>query len=180
MEKVIKPGETVISGYGSDVLFAGFAKKGQSSAFIADVINIEYRTTLWSNETSGNLINIDGVNIVYPFFDERVVDIAMSISPRLKFKDGWEKWILRKTFEDILPSEITWRRKIGIHQTTGIEAYLSGFINRNCQNSVKKIGLRLTKDLFTLEILKLLVLKGCQPSNIDFKTVCELVNHCGV
>ena len=38
----------------------------------------------------------------------------MSISPRLKMvRDKYEKYLLRKTFEDRLPEEIVWRRKDG-------------------------------------------------------------------
>jgi asparagine synthase (glutamine-hydrolysing) len=38
----------------------------------------------------------------------------MSIDPKLKMpRNKYEKYLLRKTFEDLLPKEIVWRRKDG-------------------------------------------------------------------
>ena len=38
----------------------------------------------------------------------------MGISPEKKIvRDGMEKYLLRKSFEDMLPEEIVWRRKDG-------------------------------------------------------------------
>ena len=38
----------------------------------------------------------------------------MSIDPKLKVvRNGYEKYLLRKTFENDLPEEIVWRRKDG-------------------------------------------------------------------
>jgi asparagine synthase (glutamine-hydrolysing) len=38
----------------------------------------------------------------------------MSIDPELKVvRNGYEKYLLRKTFEDDLPQDIVWRRKDG-------------------------------------------------------------------
>lgn len=49
-----------------------------------------------------------------PFLDHKLVDFAFSLPSDLKIKNGWQKFILRKTFEEIIPSSITWRKdKIG-------------------------------------------------------------------
>lgn len=49
-----------------------------------------------------------------PFLDYRLVEKAISLSPRLKMRDGWTKWALRQSMSDVLPREIAWRRdKIG-------------------------------------------------------------------
>ena len=54
-----------------------------------------------------------GVEGRVPFLDKEFLDVAMRINPAAKMaKDGHiEKWILRKAFEDMLPSEIVWRQK---------------------------------------------------------------------
>ena len=49
-----------------------------------------------------------------PFADHDVVDLLMSIPPEYKMWDGqirMEKDILRRAFEDYLPTELVWRRK---------------------------------------------------------------------
>jgi asparagine synthase (glutamine-hydrolysing) len=49
-----------------------------------------------------------------PFLDYRIVEYALKLPSSYLVKDGWHKWILRKALEDILPSEVNWRRhKLG-------------------------------------------------------------------
>ncbi len=49
-----------------------------------------------------------------PFLDYRNVQNAVSINPLFKIKDGWSKYILRKSIDNEVPSSITWRKnKIG-------------------------------------------------------------------
>ena len=51
-----------------------------------------------------------------PFIDYRLVEIAVSINNSFKIKDGWTKYLLRKSVEDIVPLEIAWRKnKIGFN-----------------------------------------------------------------
>lgn len=55
-----------------------------------------------------------GIETRLPFLDYNCVQIAISIRPTLKVKDGWSKFILRKSTETNLPKSIVWRRdKIG-------------------------------------------------------------------
>ena len=59
--------------------------------------------------TSGN-----GLEIRVPFFDKEFLSYYMSIDPKQKMvKDGMEKYLLRKSFENDLPEQIVWRRKDG-------------------------------------------------------------------
>jgi asparagine synthase (glutamine-hydrolysing) len=49
-----------------------------------------------------------------PFLDYRNVQIAASINPLHKIKDGWSKYILRKAIDGEVPSSLVWRKnKIG-------------------------------------------------------------------
>lgn len=49
-----------------------------------------------------------------PFLSHELVNFVFSLPDNFKLKDGWTKFILRKSMEKTLPSEITWRReKIG-------------------------------------------------------------------
>ncbi len=59
--------------------------------------------------TAGN-----GLEIRVPFFDKEFMDYYMSIDPSKKMiQNGFEKYLLRKSFEFNLPKEIVWRRKDG-------------------------------------------------------------------
>ena len=48
-----------------------------------------------------------------PFLDHTFVEFAAKIPPALKVKMGQKKYILKKAFRDILPWEITHRKKQG-------------------------------------------------------------------
>ena len=49
------------------------------------------------------------IEIRLPFLDYRLVDFMINLSPAFKIKNGWNKYILRKSIQ-VLPDEIKWRR----------------------------------------------------------------------
>lgn len=51
-----------------------------------------------------------GIETRLPFLDHRLVEHCIALDPRLKMKDGWTKWVLRKAMDDVLPPDIAWRR----------------------------------------------------------------------
>jgi asparagine synthase (glutamine-hydrolysing) len=49
-----------------------------------------------------------------PFLHHELVQFIFSLPSNLKIRDGWTKWILRKTMDQRLPAAITWRKeKVG-------------------------------------------------------------------
>ncbi len=55
-----------------------------------------------------------GVEVRLPFLSHQLVEFVFSLPPDLFLKDGWSKYILRKSMSDKLIPEICWRRdKIG-------------------------------------------------------------------
>ncbi|MBK8391121.1 MAG: asparagine synthase (glutamine-hydrolyzing) [Saprospiraceae bacterium] len=55
-----------------------------------------------------------GLEVRQPFLQEAVVKSGLSLPQTTKFKYGYKKYLLRKSFEAILPGEILWQReKIG-------------------------------------------------------------------
>jgi asparagine synthase (glutamine-hydrolysing) len=62
-----------------------------------------------------------GLELRVPFFDPDFIEYVMDgFSPELKQpKEGIEKWILRKSFEDFLPEDILWRQKNGMSDAVG-------------------------------------------------------------
>jgi len=54
-----------------------------------------------------------GVEIRLPFLDYRLAEFLFSLPARFKIRDGWTKWLLRKSSQT-LPADIVWRKdKIG-------------------------------------------------------------------
>ena len=55
-----------------------------------------------------------GVEIRLPFLNAALVQFIFSCPTSCKIQDGFTKWILRKSMENILPDELVWRTdKIG-------------------------------------------------------------------
>ncbi len=49
-----------------------------------------------------------------PFLFHELVDFVFTLPPHFKIHEGWSKWIMRSTFQNLLPNEIVWRKdKIG-------------------------------------------------------------------
>lgn len=45
----------------------------------------------------------------YPFFDKRLIEFCYALPTKMKVKLGWDRYILRKSMEGILPKEVQWR-----------------------------------------------------------------------
>jgi asparagine synthase (glutamine-hydrolysing) len=48
-----------------------------------------------------------------PFLDYRIVELGLTMPASYLIRHGWQKWILRKAFQDLLPQEIVWRKQKG-------------------------------------------------------------------
>ena len=49
-----------------------------------------------------------------PFLNHHLVEFLFTLPPHFKIKNGWTKWLLRKSAEPLLPKEIVWRKdKVG-------------------------------------------------------------------
>ena len=159
-EKINIKTDIMLSGYGSDVLFAGFAKPSDSLTKVANLIHSEYETTLWSNEASQTLGGHHGFNVAYPFFDSEVVDLSFSIDPYLKHKGGIEKYILRKAFEGQITDNVLSRKKVGIHEGSGCEDFFTHRLNDlGIYNNI-----RFEKDRYCYHILKMLLEEAYLPN----------------
>jgi asparagine synthase (glutamine-hydrolysing) len=66
----------------------------------------------WLRIDSQNSMSIP-LELRTPYLDYRVVEFAFSLPLELLIRDGWMKWLLRKAMSDVLPANVTWRRKKG-------------------------------------------------------------------
>ena len=108
---------SIMTGDGADELFAGYAYMAELLPEDLDryIRRLSQNWHFSANELGRAL----GVEIRQPFLDGDFVRFGLEIGPELKVKDGAGKYILRKSFEDVLPPEIVWRRKEAIEYGSG-------------------------------------------------------------
>lgn len=63
-----------------------------------------------SMELSDRVTSAFSIEHRHPFFDKRLIEFCYALPTEIKFKFGWNRYIMRITMDNILPSEIQWRR----------------------------------------------------------------------
>jgi len=111
----------IITGDGADELFAGYnflinKPKEELEREIQRVCSIMHFPT----QKIGKAL---GIMIESPFLDEKIIEFSKTIPVDLKIRNEGEKrhgkWILRKTFEKNIPTQIVWREKSPMQDGSG-------------------------------------------------------------
>jgi len=116
---------TFLTGDACDELFAGYS-------FLFNLAPLELKTSLqklWKAMSFSAVPMAQSLGMVakIPFLEPEVKKLASEMDPSFLVVEEngqkWGKWIVRKTFEDLLPSQITWRVKTPIEQDAGQRPY---------------------------------------------------------
>jgi len=111
----------IITGDGADEIFAGYnflVKKDH------DELQKELkRMKKIMHFTSQKIANELGISIQMPFIDENIINavetLPISLLINQKNDNKFGKWILRKAFENDLPSSVIWRKKTAMQDGSG-------------------------------------------------------------
>ena len=111
----------VITGDGADEIFAGYnflLKKDHN-----ELKNELKRIKKIMHFTSQKIANKLGMSIQMPFIDEKIIELVetLPINLLINQKNGikFGKWVLRKAFENTLPANVIWRKKIAMQDGSG-------------------------------------------------------------
>ena len=111
------------------------------------------KISLPSNLYSGDRNSMaHGVECRYPYLDYDLIDFSMKLPKKFYIFDGWSKYILRKTFENYLPKEISWRiDKVGFQapedEWIKNKVFLNWIKERIFDNNLKSINAYSQKDM---------------------------------
>ncbi len=139
--------KVALSGEGADELFAGYSYlRGMHGVRLErELSEITSELHFTNLQRCDRMSMAHGLEVRVPFLgDVDLVEYAMSIPVQFKLepKKNIEKWILRKAFEDILPREIVWRKKLKFAHGTGIGGQLAEHAERKLQDSRLERALR--------------------------------------
>ncbi len=99
-----------------------------------------------------------GREVRLPFLNHELVEFIFSLPSNFKIRNGWTKWLLRKTVENDLPPEIAWRK-----EKVGFEPPQKSWME---MKPVQEVILNAKKKLVQENILRPEVLnKKIQPSS---------------
>jgi len=140
--------EVVFSGEGGDELFAGYKylqsiPEIQLPGELVDITRRLHNTALQRVDRSATA---NGLLAHIPFLDGRVLDFALTIPTEYKLKPGnppIEKWVLRKSVEDLLPSSVLWRTKSKFWEGSGVGDILSNYADSKVSDQDFKQGRKL-------------------------------------
>lgn len=127
--------DLLLTGEGGDELFGGYSylqemNDEQIREEMIELLRLEHALGL---QRVDRIPYSFGIEARAPFFDIKMVKLAFQIPLEMKLKkvEGklMEKWILRETFQSLLPKTITWRRKAKFSKGVGSQFMMRNHIN---------------------------------------------------
>ncbi len=86
-----------------------FSPPSEINALLKAMIG-DWQMNYWLRIDNTSSMSIP-IELRLPFIDHRIIEYGFTLPTTYLIMDGWLKWIVRRSMEARLPSEIVWRRK---------------------------------------------------------------------
>ncbi|WP_158735751.1 asparagine synthase B [Alteribacillus sp. YIM 98480] len=141
--------KVILSGEGADELFAGydylkdFTKTKTLNDEIIRIINTLHNVNL---QRADRMSMAHSLELRVPFLDLKLIDYALKVPAELKLHSDqrMEKWLLRKSFEGMLPEHVLWRKKEEFSEGSGaldiLEIHANNAISEEEMNRLNKLA----------------------------------------
>ncbi len=108
----------LVSGQGADELFRGYKKYEREDTSVEDIKRVlEHVVPL-----ERKIANAHGKEMVYPYLNKKVVEVAARIPYGLSIQNGARKYVLRSTASKLnLDSELAWKPKKASQYSSGFK-----------------------------------------------------------
>jgi carbapenam-3-carboxylate synthase len=125
--------DTLVSGYGADLLFGGVVPPQSPTRAVNLGLWDQIYRTRWTGEFSPIGAGHHGIRVRHPFWSNRLLGFCLDLAPALKVSIDEVKLCLRAfaSNRDTVPSEIARRKKIGIHEGSSVNTIFSGIVGSN-------------------------------------------------
>lgn len=143
----------MLTGQGADEIFAGY---NWYPTLLEERGEVELNKSLWNDienlykdtlEREDKITMYHGIELRVPYLDLEVIKSTMSISERLKIKDGHVKYLHRKLAEQLaIPSYVVWRPKEAAQHGSNVHQKLCTILqdmkNQIPANKIKEVKIR--------------------------------------
>ncbi|MCB1843996.1 MAG: hypothetical protein KDI09_13615 [Halioglobus sp.] len=148
--------------------FAGSsATRFSNPALQARYDALQWSSTINSVRSYGAVAEQYGIEVRHPFFDTRLAEFSFAIPDDLWLRQGYPKWLLRKTMHGVLPDAVCWNR-----QKVVFDAFFAGLLRDHAAEIRLILADRQLQDMGLLDTDKLLesfdrVVAGRQGFSVD-------------
>lgn len=162
---------TMITGYGSDLLFGGIIDAEKKHNDINYTLQRHIYRTRWTNEFATHGAYHYGIDIRHPFWTQPLITLCHKMDIKHKVHNKEVKKILKKYAENLhlLPEIIIKRKKLGIHEGSAVNKSFASILGVETENYTKK-------NLFCYRLFKNFISQTDIPEDITKKRLIEIMN----
>jgi len=128
---------------------------------------LKWSSTINSVRSYGQVGATYGIDVRHPFFDTRLAEFSFAIPDDLWLREGYQKWLLRRTMDGVLPHMVCWNR-----QKVIFDGFFAGLVRNQAENVRAILADTRLQDMGLLDTGKLLdafdrVMAGRQGFTVD-------------